>query len=55
VENGKVRESALRKARISMNELICALHQYEVQNPSELKFAILETNGKITVIKKKEN
>lgn len=52
VENGKILEDVRRSEGITMEELMSALRQYEVENVADLKYAILETNGKITVIKK---
>lgn len=52
IQDGRIVDAVARKSCITHAELMCALRQHEVEDPSELKFAILETNGKITVIKK---
>lgn len=52
VQDGKVLEEVRRAEGITMEELMSGLRQYEVENVADLKYAILETNGKITVIKK---
>ncbi len=52
VEDGKVCEPIRNSECITMEELMSALRQHGVDDVAELKFAILETNGKISVIKK---
>ena len=52
VRNGQICRRAMRRARISVDELISELRQKEVTDLSEVLYAILEQNGKITVIPK---
>lgn len=52
VENGKICEKVRVSECITTDELMSALREHEIENLSDLKFAILETNGRITVIKK---
>ena len=50
IENGELRPKELKKARISTDELISELRQKEITDLSEVRYAILEQNGKISVI-----
>lgn len=49
--NGKIHKKILRKEKISDAELLEALREHEVMNPEDVKCAILESDGKISVIK----
>ena len=53
--NGKLNLDLMNKERYNLNDLINQLHEQNVYSPSEVKFAILESNGKITVLKKENN
>ncbi|MBY0314290.1 MAG: DUF421 domain-containing protein [Bdellovibrionales bacterium] len=53
VLNGKPVEKTLRKETISDEELSALLREHEVTDLSEVKYAIIEANGQITVIKNK--
>lgn len=52
IRNGKLRPRAMLQARLSADELIGELRQQNITDPSEVLYAILEQNGKITVIPK---
>lgn len=54
VRNGKICGRAMRQARLSADELISELRQKDVTDLSEVRYAILEQNGKITVIPRAE-
>ncbi|MDD4973003.1 MAG: DUF421 domain-containing protein [Bacteriovorax sp.] len=49
--NGKVHKRILKKEKISEAELFEALREHEVMKTEDVKCAILETDGKISVIK----
>lgn len=53
VRNGKPLRKELKRARITMEELISALRQKDVSDISEVAYTILEPNGQISVTKKK--
>ena len=55
IRKGKIDEKEMIKNRISIDELFSELRQKDVCDISEVDYAILEQNGKITVVKKKEN
>ncbi|HAF17098.1 MAG: YetF domain-containing protein [Thermacetogeniaceae bacterium] len=52
IQNGKPVLEALRKARININDLLEQLRAKEYPNVSDIAYAILETNGSISVIPK---
>ena len=52
IRKGAPDRRAMLEARISVDELISELRQKDITNLSEVEYAILEQNGKITVIQK---
>ena len=50
ISNGKIDRKEMLKARISLDELIGELRQSGISDINEVKYAILEQNGKVTVI-----
>lgn len=52
---GRINEKEMIKNRISIDELFSELRQKDAYEISEVEYAILEQNGKLTVIKKKVN
>ena len=54
IYRGKIDEKALRKERITINELQERLRGNNIINLGDVEYAILETNGEITVIQKPE-
>ncbi|MBU9811152.1 DUF421 domain-containing protein [Rahnella sp. C60] len=55
IENGKVLDQRLRKCSLSEDEILVVARQQEgIVNLNEIKFAILENNGKISIIPYKE-
>ena len=52
INRGKPDRRAMLSARISADELISELRQQGVTDISEVQYAILEQNGKITVVQK---
>ena len=55
IYKGKIDQSELTKNRISLDELISELRQNNVTDISEVNYAILEQDGKITVIPKSDH
>lgn len=53
IHDGHVDKKALKRSQMTTHELYASLRQEGVADPLEVRFAILETNGKITVIPKK--
>ena len=54
IYRGKIDENALRKERLTINELQEKLRSKDIVTLSEVEYAILETSGEVTVIKKPE-
>ena len=54
VYRGKIDENALRRERLTVNELQEKLRSKDIVTLGEVEYAILETSGDITVIKKPE-
>lgn len=54
IYRGRIDEKALKKERFTINELQERLRGKDVMNLADVEFAILETNGEITVILKPE-
>ncbi len=54
IYNGDINRREMLKARISLDELIGELRQSGISDISEVRYAILEQNGKITVIQRAE-
>lgn len=51
IQNGKIIEKNLIKSKFTVNDLLEELRQKDVFNIAEVNFAILETNGKLSVLK----
>lgn len=49
IENGKILRDNLKKTRVTLDELTGHLREKDVLDPQTVQFAILETNGNITV------
>ena len=54
IYRGKIDENALKKERFTINELQERLRGNNVVNLGDVEYAILETNGQVTVIQKPE-
>ena len=49
IENGRILRQNLRRTRISLDELTGQLREKEVLDPASVQYAILETNGELSV------
>jgi len=54
IEGGKVLEDNLAKSKMTLDSLNQALRQKEVFDINEVEYALLEVNGQISVMKKKQ-
>ncbi|SFR09831.1 DUF421 domain-containing protein [Desulfoscipio geothermicus] len=54
VENGKIVEEELRKLRINVNDLLEQLRAKNYFNIADVEYAILETNGQLSVLTKSQ-
>lgn len=50
IRDGKPIRSEMEKVRISLDELLCELRQKNIADISQVRYAILESNGKISII-----
>ena len=50
VENGKLRQGEMRKNRVTLDELMEELRMKGITDLSTVKYAILETNGQLSVL-----
>lgn len=55
IRNGEIDYGALKKLRMTVNDLVCALRQKDVFEITQVSYAIFETNGKISVLLKPEH
>lgn len=54
VHDGKIIGDNLKKSKFTMNELLQQLRLKEIFDVNEVKFAIIETNGQLSTLKKDE-
>lgn len=54
IENGKILEHNLRKLRLSLDTLNQELREKDIFDIMEVEFAVLELNGRVSVLKKPE-
>ena len=54
VHNGHIRADALRRAGITQHDLLAALRAHDCADIAQVHAAILETNGRISVLTRKE-
>lgn len=52
IMNGKIMEDSMRKMRYRVSELLVQLREKNIFDISQVEFAILETSGKLSVMKK---
>ncbi|MBR4296184.1 MAG: DUF421 domain-containing protein [Clostridia bacterium] len=52
IRNGEIDQRELKNNRISLEELMCELRAGQCTDPTEVSYAILEKNGKLTIIPK---
>lgn len=55
IQNGKIIEKNLKRAKLTINDLLEELRVKDAFNIADVEFALLETNGKVSVLKKSSN
>lgn len=55
IQNGKIYEKNLKKLRYNIDDLMMQLRNKNVFDLGEVEFAILESNGQLSVLKKSQN
>ncbi|ASJ52890.1 hypothetical protein BP422_04555 [Brevibacillus formosus] len=54
IENGQIREHAMRRNRLNMDDLMVHLRQKDVKNIADVEFALLEPTGQMSVFLKEQ-
>lgn len=54
IRNGKINDENLRKTRITIDQVNSMLRQKNIFNIADVEFAILETNGELSVLPKSQ-
>ena len=54
IKKGKVDEQEMRKQRYNFDDLLTQLRENNIRSLNEVEFGVLETTGKLSVIKKNE-
>ncbi|HHY47129.1 MAG TPA: DUF421 domain-containing protein [Firmicutes bacterium] len=54
IENGRILEWNLRKLRYNINDLLSQLREKDVHNIADVEYAVLETSGQLSVLKKSQ-
>jgi uncharacterized membrane protein YcaP (DUF421 family) len=54
IENGKIMEANLSKIQFSLDSLNQELREKDIFDPQEVQYAVLELNGRLSVLKKPE-
>lgn len=52
IENGKVNFKEMKKQRYNIEDLLMQLRDNSIKSISEIDYAVLETNGKLSIFKK---
>lgn len=55
IMNGKLNIKEMLRQRYSLDDLLLSLRDKEIKNIKDVNYAILETNGKLSVFKKKND
>ena len=55
IQNGKLQVKTMLKERYNMDDLLLHLRQKNIRSIEEVEYAILETNGRLSVFTKEEN
>jgi len=54
IENGRIREEAMRRNRLNLDDLMVHLRLKNISNISDVEFAVLEPTGQVSVFPRKE-
>ncbi|MDN4526262.1 YetF domain-containing protein [Fictibacillus fluitans] len=55
IENGHINETEMKKQRYNFDDLLTQLRENNVKNVTDVEFGILESTGKLSVIKKEDS
>lgn len=54
IENGKIKESELQNEMYTLNDLLEQLRSKNISNIADVEFAVLETNGQLSILPKSQ-
>lgn len=54
IQNGLINQSAMKKERYNIDDLMMQIRECGIGSIHEIAFAVLETNGKLTLLKKND-
>jgi len=54
IEKGKLRRDVMKKQRYTLDDLLLQLREQQIASVGDVEFAVLEPNGKLSVIKKED-
>jgi uncharacterized membrane protein YcaP (DUF421 family) len=54
IEKGKLRRDVMKKQRYTLDDLMLQLREQQIASVGDVEFAVLEPNGKLSVIKKQD-
>lgn len=54
IEKGRLNRDVMRKQRYTLDDLMVQLREQQIASVGDVEFAVLEPNGKLSVIKKQE-
>ena len=54
IQNGLINQNTMRKERYNIDDLMMQIREFGIGSIHEIAFAILETNGKLTILKKND-
>ena len=55
IKNGEIDENIMRRHRYNFDDLLMQLRTKDIANISDIEFAILETSGDLSIVKKSDN
>ncbi|WP_438420314.1 DUF421 domain-containing protein [Bacillus siamensis] len=55
IKQGKIDERAMRSQRYNFDDLLMQLRENNIERISDVSYAILESSGKLSIVKKKNN
>lgn len=54
IEGGKINRAEMKRQKYTIDDLLLQLRENQVRSVADVEFAVLETTGKLSVIKKEE-
>jgi uncharacterized membrane protein YcaP (DUF421 family) len=55
IKQGKIDERAMRSQRYNFDDLLMQLRENNIERISDVSYAVLESSGKLSIVKKKNN